>query len=212
MRSPPTQTPTAPGLQPLPCAFHTACRMHLRTPSSVRSARPRCGSSTGSAYCALVFSQPPPLRISLISISSRSHWSKWMIGVPGPRLSPEFLPVIESTELGRSLPRRVASATASRICCAHPDLVGADRHVDLEGRHAGVLADRAFVVDGEVDVLGDDRQRLRRAGALRLGRLARASSPRARRAAGRSRCGRSAAGRCRKMMEAWDPGSRSVRL
>src|SRR5262249_29531574 len=39
-----------------------------------------------------------------------------MIGVPGPRLSPEFLPVIESTELGRSLPRFVASATASRIC------------------------------------------------------------------------------------------------
>src|SRR3954451_7183518 len=40
-----------------------------------------------------------------------------MIGVPGPRLSPEFLPVIESTEFGRNLPRRVASATASRICC-----------------------------------------------------------------------------------------------
>ena len=39
-----------------------------------------------------------------------------MMGVPGPRLSPEFVPVIESTELGRSLPRRVASATASRIC------------------------------------------------------------------------------------------------
>ena len=38
-----------------------------------------------------------------------------MIGVPGPRLSPEFSPVIESTEFGRSLPRRVASATASRI-------------------------------------------------------------------------------------------------
>src|ERR687888_2398389 len=40
-----------------------------------------------------------------------------MIGVPGPRLSPEFSPVIESTEFGRSLPRLVASATASRICC-----------------------------------------------------------------------------------------------
>src|SRR6185369_10276510 len=39
-----------------------------------------------------------------------------MIGVPGPRLSPEFFPVIESTEFGRSFPRRVASATASRIC------------------------------------------------------------------------------------------------
>src|ERR671919_419789 len=40
-----------------------------------------------------------------------------MIGVPGPRLLPEFFPVIESTEFGRSLPRRVASATASPICC-----------------------------------------------------------------------------------------------
>ena len=39
-----------------------------------------------------------------------------MIGVPGPRLSPEFVPVIESTEFGRSLPRRVASAIADRIC------------------------------------------------------------------------------------------------
>ena len=38
-----------------------------------------------------------------------------MIGVPGPRLSPEFSPVSESTEFGRSLPRFVASATASRI-------------------------------------------------------------------------------------------------
>src|SRR5580765_6367465 len=40
-----------------------------------------------------------------------------MIGVPGPRLSPELVPVIESTEFGRSFQRRVASATASRICC-----------------------------------------------------------------------------------------------
>ena len=50
-------------------------------------------------------------------MASSSHCSKWMIGVPGPRLLPEFSPVIESTEFGRSLPRLVASATASRICC-----------------------------------------------------------------------------------------------
>jgi hypothetical protein len=87
--------------------------MHFRTPSSDRSARPRFGSSAGSEYCAFMFSQPPPLRISFTSISSSfSHCSKWMIGVPGPRLLPEFSPVIESTDLGRSLPRRVASATA----------------------------------------------------------------------------------------------------
>jgi len=57
--------------------------------------------------------------MSLTSISSSfSHCSKWTIGMPGPTLSPEFAPVIESTELGRSLPRRVASATASRIDCS----------------------------------------------------------------------------------------------
>ena len=37
------------------------------------------------------------------------------MGVPGPRLLPLFLPVIESTELGRSLPSLVASASAARI-------------------------------------------------------------------------------------------------
>ena len=63
-----------------------------------------------------MFSQPPPFSRSLISISSCSHCSKWTIGVPGPRLSPEFVPVIESTEFGRSTPRRVASTIASRIC------------------------------------------------------------------------------------------------
>ena len=62
-----------------------------------------------------LFSQPPPLRISLTSISSSSHCSKWITGVSSPRLLPLFLPVSESTELGRSLPRRVASATASWI-------------------------------------------------------------------------------------------------
>ncbi len=64
-----------------------------------------------------MFSQPPPLSTSFTSISSSfSHCSKCMMGVPGPRLLPEFSPVSESTELGRSLPRLVASATASRIC------------------------------------------------------------------------------------------------
>ena len=40
---------------------------------------------------------------------------EWITGVPAPRLSPLFSPVIESTEFGRSLPRFVASATAARI-------------------------------------------------------------------------------------------------
>ncbi len=76
------------------------------------------GRSTGSEYCALQFSQPPPLRISFTSISSRAHWRKWKIGVPGPRLLPEFFPVMESTEFGLSLPSLVASATARRIWSA----------------------------------------------------------------------------------------------
>ena len=65
-----------------------------------------------------MFSQPPPLRISFTSTWSRSHCAKWTIGVPGPRLLPEFSPVSESTELGRSLPRLVASATASLMRCS----------------------------------------------------------------------------------------------
>ncbi len=63
-----------------------------------------------------MFSQPPPLRINFTSMSSCSHCSKWRIGVPGPRLLPLFSPVSESTELGRSLPRLVAAATAAFTC------------------------------------------------------------------------------------------------
>ena len=62
-----------------------------------------------------LFSQPPPLRISLTSMSSFSHCSKCTTGVSSPRLLPLFFPVRESTEFGRSLPSRVASATASKI-------------------------------------------------------------------------------------------------
>src|ERR1035437_6028241 len=59
-----------------------------------------------------LFSQPPPFRISLTSIWSSSHCSKCTTGVSAPRLLPLFFPVMESTEFGRSLPSRVASATA----------------------------------------------------------------------------------------------------
>src|ERR1700722_6195311 len=108
-------TPSAPGAQPWPCACHTACSRHLRTPSRLRSARPRCSSSHGSEYWMFLFSHPPPLRISFTSISSSSHCSKCITGVSVPRLLPLFFPVSESTEVGRNLPRLVASATALRI-------------------------------------------------------------------------------------------------
>ncbi len=54
------------------------------------------------------------------------------------------------------------------------DLVDAHRSVNGEGRHAGVLADGAFVFGRHVDVRGDDVQRLRspRVGQLGAKRLA----------------------------------------
>jgi hypothetical protein len=91
-----------------------------------------------------------------------------MIGVPGPRLLPEFSPVIESTEFGRSLPRRVASDDRLANLLPHPDLVRAKRDTHLERRHAGVLANRPFAVRREIDVLGDDRQCLGGAGVRGL--------------------------------------------
>src|SRR5208283_2675994 len=109
----PIQTPRAPGAQPCPCACQTAWRRHFLTPARSRPARPTCSKSHGSEYWMFLFSQPPPLRISFTSISSCSHCSKWITGVSSPRLSPLFLPVNESTELGRSLPCLVAVATAS---------------------------------------------------------------------------------------------------
>ncbi len=66
------------------------------------------------------------------------------------------------TEL--AAPRRFGNRLANLL--AHPDLIGADGHFDLERRHAGVLADGALAIRGEIDVLRDDGQRLRRARAF----------------------------------------------
>ena len=111
------QTPTAPGAHPLPCAFQTACRMHLRTPSRVRSARPRPGSSVGTEYLRVHVLAAAALQnqlhldvvlLPLLEVDDRRARAR--------DCCRSSRPVIESTELGRSLPRRVASATASRIC------------------------------------------------------------------------------------------------
>ena len=64
-------------------------------------------------------------------------------------------------------PRRFGDRLADLL--PHPDLVRADRGLHLEGRHAGVLTDGSFVIHREVDVLRDDRQRLRCARPGRLG-------------------------------------------
>ena len=50
-----------------------------------------------------LFSQPPPLRISLTSISSSSHCSKCITGVSAPRLLPLFLPVMRIHRIGAQL-------------------------------------------------------------------------------------------------------------
>ena len=47
-----------------------------------------------------MFSQPPPFRISLTSISSSSHCSKCITGVSAPRLLPLFLPVMRIHRIG----------------------------------------------------------------------------------------------------------------
>ena len=113
-----------------------------------------------------MFSQPPPLSSSFTSMSSRSHCSKCSTGVPGPRLLPLFSPVSESTEFGRSLPRLVASAIASLICC----------FIQIWFVPTGVLTSNVGMpvswqiapstVGGLIDVLPDDGQRLLRPRAL----------------------------------------------
>src|SRR6185437_5819135 len=49
------------------------------------------------------------------------------------------------------------------------DLIDSDGRMDEESRHARVLADRAFIVGGHVDVGCDDAERLRRLRARRFG-------------------------------------------
>ena len=80
-------------------------------------------------------------------------------------------------------PRRFGDRVADLL--PHPDLVRADRHFHLEGRHAGVLADRPFARRRLVDVLRDDRQRLSRSRVAAL-RCARATPIAARTSGGRS--------------------------
>ena len=99
-------------------------------------------SSAGSEYCAFVFSQPPPLRISFTSMSSLLP----LIEVDDRRARAEVVAgVLAGDRIDRvraqlAAPRRLGDRLADLR--AHPDLVRADRRLHLEGRHAGVLADR----------------------------------------------------------------------
>ena len=119
-----------------------------------------------------MFSQPPPLRINLISIASLAVP---LLEVEDRRARPQVVArVLAGDRIHRVRPqlastRRLRDRVANHLL--HRDLVNADGRLDLEGRHAGVLADCALAVGGEIDVLRDDRERLRR---LRAGRFRRA--------------------------------------
>ena len=156
------QTPIAPGAQPLPCAFQTACRMHLRTPSRERSARPRFGSSCGSEYLRVHVLAAPAFQdqldldllvvLPLLDVNDRRTW---------PEVIARVLAGQRVHRIGSQLPAPGRFGHGLANLLLHEDLIGADRSLHFERRHAGVLADRTFIVRGQVDVLGDHGQRLR---------------------------------------------------
>src|SRR5438105_10657890 len=80
-----------------------------------------------------------------------------LIEVDDRRAGPEIVTgVLTSNRIDRVRPQLAAlGCLRDRLAnlLAHLDLVRTDRHMDLEGRHAGVLADGAFTVLGKVDVL-----------------------------------------------------------
>ena len=132
----------------------------------------------------MVFSQPPPLRISLTSMSALLP----LLEVDDRRARAEVVAgVLAGDRVDRvgpelAAPRRFGDRLADLL--PHPDLIGADRHLDLEGRHAGVLADRALARRRLIDVLRDDGQRL--PGARRRLLVASAGAIAARTSGGRS--------------------------
>ena len=140
----------------------------MRTPSSVRSARPRWSSSQGNAYWALVFSHPPALQqephldlvtLPLLEVHDRCARSEVIARIFAgdgiDRVGTEFA---ATSRLDDRVPNPLP----------HFNLIDTNRRSDLECRHAGVLADRPFVLGGLVDIKSDDLQRLRRAGFGRL--------------------------------------------
>ena len=143
--------------------------MHLRTPSSVRSARPRFGSSAGSEVLNVHVLAAAALQeefhfdlvlLPLIEVDDRRAGAEVVPRVlPGDRIDRVRSQFAELCRPGN----RLADLRA------HPDLIGSTRDVHFERRHAGVLANRAFDVRGLVDVLGDDGERPRRPAGRRFG-------------------------------------------
>ena len=159
-----------PGAQPWPCAFarHRA-RPCARPPD--RGRRP--GRLSGSEYCAPTFSQPPPLSIrSTVSCRPPPLRSGSSGKASSPRLFPLFLPVRRPRRWDAGRQRRVASATAARICSRSLRVLQPSGMVDVEDRRAGVLADGGRVAPRQLDVLQDGLQRAvrRRARGLAFAR------------------------------------------
>ncbi len=123
-----------PGCSPCPAPARPRAGCTCARPRG-RGRRGRGGPvRTGTEYWTLVFSQPPPLSSSLTSISSRSHCSKWMTGVPGPEVVARVLAGdrVDRVRAQLAAAGRLGDGVANLL--RHPDLVGADRHLDLEGR------------------------------------------------------------------------------
>jgi hypothetical protein len=75
-------------------------------------------------------------------------------------LSPLFLPVSESTEFGTQLAALRSFGDRRANGPLDLDLVHAHRRMHDKRRHAGILADRTFVLGGHIDIRQDDVQRL----------------------------------------------------
>ena len=156
-RSPPMHTPRKPGPQPLPCACQTASRMQPRTPSRSRSARLPL-SVAGSEYWALMFSQPPPLRIRRTSTVSVAV----LVPVEDGAAGPEVVAGVRARHaVHRVLPQVALRGGLFNSFAAQLlefDLIEADRGFEVEGNRARVLADRQRPSFRQADVLRNQLQ------------------------------------------------------
>ena len=164
------QTPTAPG----------AAALALRLPHRVEDALADAFERAIGAAEMIELGGQRVLRVRVLAaaaLQDQLHFDVValpLIEVDDGRARPEVVAGVLAGDrvdgVGPQLaaPRRLGDRLADLL--PQPDLVGADRHLDLERRHARVLADRPFAACGLVDVLRDDRQRLARARRRLLGR------------------------------------------
>ena len=115
-----------------------------------------------------LFSQPPPLRISFTSILILVP----LLEVNDGRFDAEVVAAVFAGEridgVGPQFPAARGFRHGFLNRALEHNLVDADRRVDHEGGHAGVLADGTLVLGRHIDIRGDHVQRLR---GLRVGQL-----------------------------------------